>query len=87
MRFNSVTKAKLDQALHTIPFSKGPVVGLQIRRTDKVGTEAAFHSLKEYMEWTEIWFKVEEKRQGKTLTRRIFIASDDPTAVPEAKTK
>ncbi|CAI2354203.1 unnamed protein product [Caenorhabditis sp. 36 PRJEB53466] len=85
MRFNPETIAKLDQALKVIPFSKGPVVGLQIRRTDKVGTEAAFHSLKEYVEWTEIWFKVEEKRQGKRLTRRIFIASDDPTVVPEAK--
>ena len=71
--------------MKAIPFDKGPVVGLQIRRTDKVGTEAAFHGLKEYMEWTEIWFKVEEKRQGKPLKRRIFIASDDPTVVPEAK--
>lgn len=85
MRFNSATQEKLDKALKSIPLDKGPIVGLQIRRTDKVGTEAAFHALKEYMEWTEIWFKVEEKRQGKPLERRIFIASDDPTVVPEAK--
>uniref|UniRef100_A0A1I7T3K4 Alpha-(1,6)-fucosyltransferase n=1 Tax=Caenorhabditis tropicalis TaxID=1561998 RepID=A0A1I7T3K4_9PELO len=85
MRFNSETKQKLEESVKAIEFEKGPVVGLQIRRTDKVGTEAAFHGLKEYMEWTEIWFKVEEKRQGKKLKRRIFIASDDPTVVPEAK--
>lgn len=85
MRFNSETKEKLDAALKAIPFNEGPVVGLQIRRTDKVGTEAAFHSLKEYMEWTEIWFKVEEKRQEKVLKRMIFIASDDPSVVPEAQ--
>ncbi|PIC27546.1 hypothetical protein B9Z55_019765 [Caenorhabditis nigoni] len=85
MRFNSETKEKLEAALKAIPFDQGPVVGLQIRRTDKVGTEAAFHALKEYMEWTEIWFKVEEKRLGKALERKVFIASDDPTVVPEAQ--
>ena len=44
----------------------GPIVGLQVRRTDKVGTEAQFHSVGEYMEWAEIWFKVPE------VTREIF---------------
>ncbi|EFP11174.1 CRE-FUT-8 protein [Caenorhabditis remanei] len=85
MRFNAETKEKLEAALKAIPFSEGPVVGLQIRRTDKVGTEAAFHALKEYMEWAEIWFKIEERRQGKPLKRMVFIASDDPTVVPEAQ--
>uniref|UniRef100_A0A8R1I0X9 Alpha-(1,6)-fucosyltransferase n=1 Tax=Caenorhabditis japonica TaxID=281687 RepID=A0A8R1I0X9_CAEJA len=85
MRFNVETIEKLEAAVQSMKLSRGPIVGLQIRRTDKVGTEAAFHALKEYMEWTEIWFKVEERRQGTPLSRRIFIASDDPTVVPEAK--
>ena len=28
-----------------------PVVGVHVRRTDKVGTEAAFHSVEEYMKY------------------------------------
>ncbi|CAI5451711.1 unnamed protein product [Caenorhabditis angaria] len=87
MRFNSETIDKLEKAAQQVEFSKGPIVGLQIRRTDKVGTEAAFHGLDEYMEWTEIWFKSQEKMENKVIDRRIFIASDDPTVVPEAKQK
>ncbi|TKR60360.1 hypothetical protein L596_027617 [Steinernema carpocapsae] len=64
-----------------------PVVGLQIRRTDKIGTEAAFHALSEYMKWTEHWFKIEAARRGAPLQKRVFIATDDPTVVTEAKEK
>ena len=28
-----------------------PIVGIHVRRTDKVGTEAAFHSVEEYMKY------------------------------------
>ncbi|KAK0410899.1 hypothetical protein QR680_005383 [Steinernema hermaphroditum] len=66
---------------------RSPVVGLQIRRTDKIGTEAAFHSLAEYMKWTEHWFHIEALRRGAPLQKRIFIATDDPSAVKEAKEK
>lgn len=65
----------------------GPVVGLQIRRTDKVGTEAAFHALPEYMKWTEYWFQIEEYRIGRSIQRRIYIATDDPSVFAEAKEK
>ncbi|CAB3396715.1 unnamed protein product [Caenorhabditis bovis] len=85
MRMNPETQKKLDEAASKIPIEKGPIVGLQVRRTDKVGTEAAFHKLSEYMEWTEYWFKVEERKLGRNVTRRVFIASDDPSVVPEAK--
>ncbi|KHN87322.1 Alpha-(1,6)-fucosyltransferase [Toxocara canis] len=66
---------------------QGPVVGLQIRRTDKIGSEAAFHALSEYMKWTEYWFKIQEYRTGKTIKRRIYVATDDPSVFPEAKEK
>jgi glycoprotein 6-alpha-L-fucosyltransferase len=29
---------------------QGPIVGLQVRRTDKLGTEASYHKLSEYMD-------------------------------------
>lgn len=62
----------LTTAIGAIP---GPVVGLQIRRTDKIGTEAAYHSVEEYMQWTERWFKVGD-------TRNHICASASTTRVP-----
>jgi glycoprotein 6-alpha-L-fucosyltransferase len=67
----------------------GPIVGLQIRRTDKIGTEAAYHSVEEYVRWAEIWFQTQELRHSpvRKIKRRVFIATDDPNAVKEAKEK
>ena len=62
-------------------------MGLQIRRTDKIGTEAAFHSLAEYMKWTEHWFRIQELRNDTKLERKIFIATDDPEVFKEAREK
>jgi len=63
------------------------VVGsVHVRRTDKVGTEAAFHSLDEYMLYVAEYFdKLEMKRH--VDVRRVYLASDDPTVLPEAKKK
>ncbi|KAI6230825.1 hypothetical protein M3Y99_01027500 [Aphelenchoides fujianensis] len=79
----------LDKAASKIPFGDGPIVGLQIRRTDKIGTEAAFHSVDEYMRWAEVWFQIQEHRvsPARHLRRRVFIATDDPNAVKEAREK
>ncbi|KAK5972124.1 Fucosyltransferase 8, partial [Trichostrongylus colubriformis] len=87
MRSGQELKKALNISLSMIPFDKGPVVGLQIRRTDKVGTEAAFHSVEEYMLWTERWFKIEDRKQGHNVTRRVFVATDDPSVLPEIKEK
>uniref|UniRef100_A0A915LZB3 Alpha-(1,6)-fucosyltransferase n=1 Tax=Meloidogyne javanica TaxID=6303 RepID=A0A915LZB3_MELJA len=68
--------------------NSSPVVGLQIRRTDKVGTEAAFHKLEEYMEWADLWFRIERKRLNfPLLPKRVFIATDDPSVITEAREK
>uniref|UniRef100_A0A0N4WCV6 GT23 domain-containing protein n=1 Tax=Haemonchus placei TaxID=6290 RepID=A0A0N4WCV6_HAEPC len=80
-------KKALNLSLSMIPFNKGPIVGLQIRRTDKVGTEAAFHSVEEYMLWAERWFKIEESKQGRNVSRRVFVATDDPSVFREIKQK
>lgn len=89
MRSNNHMKEILDKAAAKIPFGEGPIVGLQIRRTDKIGTEAAFHSVAEYMKWTELWFQVQERRHSpqRKIKRRVFIATDDPKAVTETKEK
>lgn len=73
----------------TIGF-KHPIVGVHVRRTDKVGTEAAFHSIDEYMTHVIAWYDKEDMKrqrlgQSKITTRLVYIASDDDTVLPEAK--
>lgn len=50
---------------------------VHVRRTDKVGTEAAFHSLDEYMAHVEEYYNQLEMVQ-KVDKRRVYLASDDP---------
>ena len=59
---------------------------MHIRRTDKVGTEAAYHSVEEYMQHVGEYYDRLEMKQ-KVDVRRVYLASDDPTVIPEAKTK
>jgi len=59
---------------------------VHIRRTDKVGTEAAFHPLDEYMSHVEEYFKQLEMTQPVDV-RRVYLASDDPTVLKDAKEK
>jgi len=87
MRHNDHMTEILKKAEAKIPFGQGPIVGLQIRRTDKIGTEAAFHSLAEYMKWTEHWFRIQELRNDTKIERKIFIATDDPEVFKEAREK
>lgn len=59
------------------------IFSVHVRRTDKVGTEASFHPLKEYMVHVEEYFAIREKYEG-PVKRRVFIASDDPNVITEA---
>lgn len=68
------TEKLLKDSIKRLNFKK-PIVGLHIRRTDKIGTEASFHSVDEYMYFVEDYFK---RMESKTASRRIFVASDDP---------
>ncbi|XP_054262328.1 alpha-(1,6)-fucosyltransferase [Macrosteles quadrilineatus] len=75
----------LRTAAERFDFQK-PIVGVHIRRTDKVGTEAAFHPVEEYM------LAVEEYYQQLSMTKnvdvkRIYLASDDPKVFSEIKKK
>jgi hypothetical protein len=64
----------------------GPIVGLQIRRTDKLNWEAPqFHSVNEYIMYAEKWFAEQSLKQGKELKKRIFIATDDPNAISDIR--
>ncbi|XP_046665025.1 alpha-(1,6)-fucosyltransferase [Homalodisca vitripennis] len=63
-----------------------PIVGIHIRRTDKVGTEAAFHSVEEYMDAVEEYYKQLSLSQSVDV-KRIYLASDDPKVFAEIKKK
>ena len=59
-----------------------------MRRTDKVGTEAAFHSIEEYMVHVEEWYEQRAIMTGHQMDqKRVFLATDDPHLLGEAKTK
>lgn len=51
---------------------ESPVVGVHVRRTDKVGSEAEFHSLDEYMDHVDLWFDIQVPR-GKKLSQIIHL--------------
>ncbi|XP_071509730.1 alpha-(1,6)-fucosyltransferase-like [Diadema antillarum] len=65
---------------------ENPIVGLHVRRTDKVGTEAAFHGIEEYMFHAEEYYQRLERIQ-EVPTRRIYLATDDASLLKEAKRK
>ena len=51
-----------------------PIVGVHIRRTDKVGTEAAFHSVEEYMVHVEEWFR-KQRLTDPTIKSRVYVGN------------
>merc|ERR1712109_334517 len=64
-----------------------PIVGIHVRRTDKVGTEAAFHSVDEYMKYVEEYFEQLEMKEGKLSKKQVYVASDDPKVLAECRKK
>ena len=59
---------------------------MHVRRTDKVGTEAAYHSIDEYMTHVEDYYSALKLRQP-DVVKRVYLASDDPTVITEAQKK
>ena len=59
---------------------------VQVRRTDKINSEAAFHGIDEYMVHVEKWY--EQLSLTETVEqKRVFIATDEPKVIKEAKEK
>ncbi|WKY12115.1 hypothetical protein Q1695_003582 [Nippostrongylus brasiliensis] len=70
-------------------FSSGPIVGIHVRRSERLSSRMKNYSIEQYMEWSEFYFKesVQEKILGRKLTRRVYVSSDDRTALPEIEMK
>ncbi|KAJ3646334.1 hypothetical protein Zmor_023926 [Zophobas morio] len=79
------TAAAIQETMTRMGF-KRPIVGVHVRRTDKVGTEAAYHGIEEYMAAVEDYYKQLELKE--TIDkRRIYLATDDPKVILDAKNK
>jgi glycoprotein 6-alpha-L-fucosyltransferase len=60
-----------------------PIVGLHVRRTDKIGSEAKFHSIDEYMYYVEDFYNKidlfnERNLIDKKVERLVYMATDEP---------
>uniref|UniRef100_A0A8C4QCX5 Alpha-(1,6)-fucosyltransferase n=1 Tax=Eptatretus burgeri TaxID=7764 RepID=A0A8C4QCX5_EPTBU len=63
-----------------------PIVGVHVRRTDKVGTEAAFHSIDEYMSHVQEVYALLALHKDVPI-RRVYLATDDPKLLAEAQAR
>nr|XP_018669490.1 alpha-(1,6)-fucosyltransferase [Ciona intestinalis] len=83
-------RKELDGYEVTVDYST-PIVGVHVRRTDKIGKEASFHAIDEYMKHVDDWFdRYDQQRnsqQQEPTRRRVYLATDDPTLLPIAKAK
>ena len=62
---------------------KHPIVGIHVRRTDKIGTEAQFHSIDEYMYFVDDFYnRLDLERERNSIKgkseRRVYLATDEP---------
>lgn len=81
MRPQDHVKKTLEKAKERLGFEK-PIVGIHVRRTDKVGTEAAYHDIDEYMTKVEQYF---DQLETKPDVKKVFLASDDPKVITTAR--
>lgn len=76
LRTQAETQQMLQMGQEKLGFKK-PIVGVHVRRTDKVGTEASLHSIEEYMTSVDDYYQQLEMTDI-IEKRRVFLASDDP---------
>ncbi|KAF7634987.1 hypothetical protein Mgra_00005583 [Meloidogyne graminicola] len=92
MKTNKEINQQINKIASKIPFECGPVVGIHVRRTDKI-QEAKLFKLDDYMKWVEFWFDVNEDKQQNikqnycTNKRMLYIATDEINVFKEAKIK
>ena len=84
-RFNDEFKSLIAAKTDKIKF-KSSCVGVHVRRTDKVGTEAALHQIEEYMVEVEEYYKLKEVG-GAISQRCVYLATDQLSVLQEAKEK
>ena len=82
MRLSEDMELFINDAKYRTNF-RTPVIGMHVRRTDKVGSEASFHHLSEYMIHVEDWYAqlhFNRMRLGLKgdVEKCVYLATDDP---------
>ncbi|PIO66871.1 hypothetical protein TELCIR_11400 [Teladorsagia circumcincta] len=57
LKMQSDVEKAINSRLLEIPFATSPIVGVHVRRDDKLLNEAKFHTVEEYMGWADIYFQ------------------------------
>ncbi|XP_042858228.1 alpha-(1,6)-fucosyltransferase-like, partial [Penaeus japonicus] len=86
MRMTGSFQAQVEKLKARIGY-ENPIVGVQVRRTDKLLHDSRLIELEEYMEAVDDFFDDLELRGTNVTTRRIYLATDDPKVIQEAKEK
>lgn len=83
MRLSEDMEQFITDAKYRVNF-RTPIVGIHVRRTDKVGSEASFHPLSEYMVHVNDFYdkqNVERLRSNSAADqpeKLVYLATDDP---------
>lgn len=82
-RLSDTMEAFVSRAKNRLHFQR-PIVGVHVRRTDKVGTEADYHSLAQYMEFVDDYYfglniheQLTKKRDGMSSEKLVYLATDE----------
>ncbi|VDP23320.1 unnamed protein product [Soboliphyme baturini] len=86
MRYQPQFEQELENRRQSIGF-QNPIVGIHVRRTDKLMVEAKFHPLSQYMASVEEWYAKKILRNASGTKRRIYLATDDSSLLAEARTQ
>lgn len=88
MRFSRNFEKELKETTRDIGLRR-PCVGVHVRRTDKIGTEAALHHLDEYMKHVKDYFDLYSliHPNDKQFDKIVYLASDELSVMDEANQK
>ncbi|CAF0724834.1 unnamed protein product [Brachionus calyciflorus] len=84
MRFNTKFEELVQNVKKKLNF-QAPCVGVHVRRTDKLGTEASFHALSEYMTHVKEFYDRYDLKTSIKNTRTVYLATDELEVMKEAK--
>lgn len=85
-QYSDLAQSLIERKIAELRMGDGPIVGMHVRRTDKLLGEAELRYLKDYMRTADEFFDVQEL-SGPIYKRRIYIATDEPHVVDRATRK
>lgn len=86
LKMNDAFKEYIEKLSSRLGFEK-PIIGVQIRRTDKIRSESLLYSVEEYMNIVDDYFSEMEMQGVNLTTRRVFLVTDDYSVALEVQKK